>query len=189
MLKKKVATLEMSTFRGSIDEKVLRNSLTSSYLNSIDGVGCCGPDAAYAVFQYMGKLRSSAADYKDEIKYISTLTGVATTLSNMKKGMQDYLKNNSISGTVYSMNYSFPKVKEYITANKPITLGTNGGGLSTGGHIQTIYGYYHEVISSRNQIYILKIHSWGKSAYSITYEINPNTSYPPTYLKDHIYVN
>lgn len=108
-------------------------------------------------------------------------------MSSLKNGINNYLstsyQHGGLYGTVTSCSYSYDIVKSNINYNKPISLGTNGGGLATGGHVQTIHGYKTEQLSASIIQYTLYVNnSWGDNNIALTY-INT----PPTYLKDHVY--
>ena len=162
----------------SASQRDLYGSLSTAWVSSY-----CGPTSAYIVLEYMGKLRANHSDPEGEIIYISGFTGKGVNLDSLRNGITNYLSTHSLSGTAYSCSYSFNTVKSKINVNTPITLGTDG-------HVQTIHGYRLETISVNNKIYTLYTNdSWGSNDVAITYEINPDTPYPPSYLNDHVYID
>lgn len=155
----------------------LTSSLSTLWLN-----GYCGPTAAHCVLKYEGKLRSDAYNSTAEIQLISTYTGVGVNLYTLMYGIQDYLDAYNISATSVSSPYNWSLIENRITANKPLTLGTSGGGLAEGGHVQTIHGYFN----SGNDYLLYVNDGWGNNYISIVY--NTTNNGVPSYLKDHVYV-
>ncbi len=76
----------------------------------------------------------------------------------------------------------------YASASLTPTLGTNGGGLATGGHVQTIHGYkqVYYGVGSEQTITLYVNNSWGKNNIAIPYDILVEGD-APSYLKDHVY--
>jgi len=156
----------------------LTSSLSTLWVNDY-----CGPTSMHCLLKYQGKLRSPNTGTTDEIYLIAGYTGQYVNLDTLVSGTKAYLKAYGISGTVYSSSYNYSTIKSRIDANKPITLGTNGGGLVSGGHVQTIHKYSRLFLGG-DDIYTLYVNdSWGSNNITITYEWTP-----PSYLKDHVYV-
>lgn len=81
------------------------------------------------------------------------------------------------------MHISCTLIMSEINAGRPLTLGTSGGGLASGGHVQTVHGYYNVNIVTKPYYYTIYVNnSWGKNNVAISYE---DTT--PSYLKDHVY--
>lgn len=160
--------------------------LTNS-LSTLNESGYCGPTSIHCVLKYQGKLRNPPAPGSGEIIEISGYTGQTVNLASLVSGTYQYLVQNSIYGSVGSSSYNWSLVTTRILADKPITLGTSGGGLATGGHVQTIHGYNSVSVPPNLVIYTLYVNdSWGNNNITLTYD---NQSGTPSYLKDHVYVN
>ena len=162
----------------------LTSALSTDYLN-----GFCGPTSMYNLLKYQGKIRNPPSPTPiDEIVIIATYTGITVSLSSLVNGTINYLQNYNVVGTVFYCNYSWAMIVNRIGMNRPITLGTNGGGLATGGHVQTVHGYYsNDIPTSLVYIRIIYVNNgWGSNNIAITYD---NAYGVPSYLKDHVYVN
>ena len=158
-------------------ERYLSSSLATDWVN-----GYCGPTSAYNMLKYRGLVESGYTG-QQLIYRISSYTGSSVDLTSLTNGINLYLSYAGFSNKVASTSYSFNKVMTEINANRPLTLGTNGGGLASGGHVQTIHGYYKYSIGTSITYYTLYVNnSWGQNGVAITYETTT-----PSYLKDHVY--
>lgn len=154
----------------------LNGTLSTAWIN-----GKCGPTSAYIMLQYKGYIDTSMTA-NETINYLDGLMG-PVSLSTLKSGTNKALSNWGYSVRVSSASYSFSLVKSQIDRNKPLTLGTNGGGLATDGHVQTIHGYAEQLITRSTTAYVLYVNnSWGQNNVAISYQGSA-----PSYLKDHIY--
>lgn len=161
--------------------KKLSKSLPTDWIN-----GYCGPTSAYNMLAYKGYVPDYLMPGTVCINFINNLInpngGSGVTLTSLKNGMNDALEYLGYSKRVASSSYSFNLVKRCINKDEPLTLGTSGGGLAQGGHVQTIHGY-GEILVSSSPTYVLYVNnSWGKNDVSISY-----TGNTPAYLKDHVY--
>lgn len=169
----------VGTTRAVTQSKKLPRALSTSWIN-----GYCGPTSAYNMLKYRNLVESGYTGTQ-LINRISTYTGTGVSLSSLKNGINNYLSDKiNTSVRVSSCNYSFSKVVSEINAGRPLTLGTNGGGLATGGHVQTIHGYHRESVGTGTiEYFTLYVNnSWGSNNVAIAYEDSA-----PSYLKDHVY--
>lgn len=146
--------------------------------------GYCGPTSAFNMLTYKGMLHSGiSGGSAGHIRRIADYTGMEVTLSSMKNGMNNYIADGSVkSPKVTSSTYSFNRVITEIKRNSPISLGTNGGGLATGGHVQTIHKVTMLDTTGTVRYTLYVNNGWGQNNVAIPYD---NT--PPSYLKDHVY--
>ena len=164
--------------------KYLTSSLATDWIN-----GYCGPTSAYNMLKYRNLIYASASlTPTEQIQRIARYTGTGVSLSSLKNGINTYLYECGYSASVGSSSYSFNLVKTQIGKNRPLTLGTNGGGLATGGHVQTIHGYkqVYYGVGSEQTITLYVNNSWGKNNIPIPYDILVEGD-APSYLKDHVY--
>lgn len=173
--------------------KKLSRALPTDWVN-----GYCGPTSAYNMLKYKSYVPLSYTSGTDAIKYINSLInpngGSGVSLSTLTNGMNKALSNWGYVKRVSSTSYSFPLIKQQINKDCPLTLGTSGGGLATGGHVQTVHGYAELTVSTTSistlnmptatsPTYVIYVNnSWGKNDVTLSY-----TGNPPTYLKDHVY--
>ena len=163
----------------STTRRYLSGSLSTDWVN-----GYCGPTSAYNMLRYMGYIPSKYYGTTG-IYYLNSFMnptgGQGVSLTTLKNGINAYMNYQGYSARVKSNSYSFYLVQNCINADEPITLGTNGGGLTSEGHVQTIHGY--AIVEGSSTTYILYVNnSWGSNNVAITY-----TGSAPSYLKDHVY--
>ena len=173
---------DLQTAKANPAKAYASGSLSGS-LSTINKSGYCGPTSAHCVLKYEGKLRGGAYNNTSEIVVISTYTGVGVSIFSLTAGVQAYMDTYGISGYALWVPYSWSSVVNKINSNKPITLGTSGGGIATGGHVRTIHKYFNT-----GNDYLLYVNdSWGNNNVTIAY----NTTYsgPPSYLSDHMWVS
>ena len=164
-------------------------SLTGALSTVSHSGGWCGPNAAFVTLQYRGYVQNSGvyivrlADYV--CRQVPTNDSAPALVSTMQVGMNEYLLEHHNIGYAFSFQgYTWSRVTSSINANLPVILETDGGGITTGWHFQTIHEYYSSTGSNGTTTYRLFVNSWGQNGQMITYRDSV-----PSYIDRIIFYN
>lgn len=184
---------KVSAFLNATSQSVTRageesGSLTRALSTATKSGDYCGEIAAHCMLQYRGFHRSDLTGVQNiEMlrNFVASNPSVspAVNLDSLRNGINAYLVSRGYySISVASSAYSFNRIRTEIGNNRPLTLGTNGGGLITGGHVQAVHGWKVQYPSASFAVYTIYVNSWGQNNRAISY-----TNAAPAYLKDHVY--